>query len=76
MELTEEQEEYREWLIGLILSARTLPQIIETRELLRKWVEEHPDDRGIVDGFDHLAMFEYIAELEEAERREPARQAA
>jgi len=30
-------------------------------------VDEHPDDLGIRDGFDHLAMFDYMAHLDEAD---------
>ena len=67
MDLTKQQDEYREWLIGLVLCARTLPQIETTRQLLQSWVDEHPDDLGIRDGFDHLAMFDYMAHLDEAD---------
>ncbi|MBV9851503.1 MAG: hypothetical protein JO250_17690 [Armatimonadetes bacterium] len=61
MELTETQEEYREWLIDLVLSANTIPEIAATREMLQQWMEAHPDDLGMMDGFDHLAMSQTIA---------------
>ncbi len=66
MELTTDQEQRRERLIGLILSAKTLPEIAQTRQMLQDWLAAHPDDLGITDGFDHLAMSRSLAENREA----------
>lgn len=72
MELTNTQCEYREWLIGLILSAKSLAEIAGTRQKLTEWVQEHPDDEGIMDGFDHLAMSQLLAASREAEQKQAA----
>ena len=66
MEFTADQEQRRERLVSMILSAKTLPEIIQTRQMLQRWLELHPDDIGITDGFDHLAMSYSLAEDREA----------
>ncbi len=50
----------------MILSARTLPEIAQTRQMLQDWLAAHPDDLGITDGFDHLATSRSLAEDREA----------
>lgn len=72
MELTADQEQRRERLISMILSAKTLAEITQTRQILQSWLEAHPDDLGITDGFDHLAMSRSLAESREAERKQAA----
>jgi hypothetical protein len=66
MELTADEEQHRERIIGLILTAQTLAEIADARLALQEWVAEHPGDPGITDGFDHLAMSRSIAESREA----------
>jgi len=66
MEFTAAEEQCRERIIGLILTARTLAEIAEARLALQEWVAEHPHDLGVADGFDHLAMSHSIAESREA----------
>ena len=60
---TKDQEQHREWLIGLILYARTGSEIALTRQELDTWVQQYPEDLGITDGFDHLAMSEGLVEV-------------
>ena len=66
MEFTDAEEQRRERIIGLILTAKTLDEIADARQLLQAWVTEHPHDLGITDGFDHLAMSRSIAEVRES----------
>lgn len=72
MEFTETQREYREWLVGLILSAKSISEIAGARQKLIEWVQAHPDDEGITDGFDHLAMSQLLAASREAEQKQAA----
>lgn len=72
MELTADQEQRRERLISMILSAKTLPEIAQTRQMLQDWLMVHPDDLGILDGFDHLAMSRSLAEDREAVQKQAA----
>ena len=72
MELTADQEQRRERLISMILSARALPEIAQTRQMLQDWLAAHPDDLGITDGFDHLAMSRSLAEDREAAPKQAA----
>ncbi len=71
MELTAIQQQQRERIVGLILSAKTLAEISEAKQILQEWMAAHPDDLGLTDGFDHLAMSRSLAE-----RSETAQQAA
>ena len=52
----------RKLLISQVLSATTMPEIEEAIHALQEWVREHPDDRGIVDGFEQLSLMQDIAE--------------
>ena len=72
MELTAAEQECRERIIGHVLTAKTLAEIVETRQMLQDWVLAHPTDFGITDGFDHLAMSRTIAESREAAQKQAA----
>ena len=72
MEFTADQEQRRERLISMILSAKTLAEIAQTRQMLQDWLAAHPEDSGITDGFDHLAMSHSLAEDREAASKQPA----
>ncbi len=64
----------RKRILNQALSARTLSEIaIATREL-DEWVHAHPDDLGIVDAFEQLAMMQEAAEEKEAERTRSAKE--
>lgn len=56
----------RERVLMQVLSARTLPQIAAATEALSQWLQEHPDDTGLEDGFGQLAMMEEAAMMEYA----------
>ena len=72
MELTAAEQECRERIINHILTARTLAEIAEAKQMLQDWVSAHPGDLGITDGFDHLAMSRSIAESREAAQKQAA----
>ncbi len=72
MELTETQEHQREWLVGVILSAKTLMKIDAARQELMHWLQQHSDDMGLTDGFDHLAMSRLLAQEREAVQSQTA----
>ncbi|MGI4791580.1 MAG: hypothetical protein ACRYFS_22380 [Janthinobacterium lividum] len=72
MELTATEKQHRERVISLILGAKTLADIIEAKHMLQKWVTAHPEDLGITDGFDHLAMSRSIAESREVAQKQAA----
>ncbi|HLK60301.1 MAG TPA: hypothetical protein VKU00_27305 [Chthonomonadaceae bacterium] len=52
----------RRLLIAQVLGATTLPEIEEATQALQQWVKDHPDDLGIVDGFEQLALMRICAE--------------
>jgi hypothetical protein len=52
----------RSLLIAQVLGATTLAEIEEATKALQKWVADHPDDLGIVDGFEQLALMRICAE--------------
>lgn len=51
------------------LWATTLPEIMTARRELDQWVDDHPDDLGILDAYEMLANMQEIAEEQEMERR-------
>ena len=72
MNFTAAEQECRERIIGHILTAKTLTEIAETKQMLQDWVSAHPRDLGIADGFDHLAMSRSIVESREAAQKQAA----
>ena len=72
MELTAAEQQCRERIIGLILSAKTLTEIADARQMLQDWTAAHPADLGITDGFDHLAMSRSLAESRETAHKQAA----
>ena len=61
----------REALLDQVLGARSLAEIAAARQALRRWVQEHPDDLGIVDGFEALATMEECAGEEAGASSQP-----
>jgi hypothetical protein len=55
------EDSQRERLIDQVLGARKLQEIVEATEALKQWVKTHPDDLGIIDGFEQLSLMEDIA---------------
>ena len=60
----------RQRLIRHVLGARTLPAIAEASQALSQWMQECPDDQGMRDGFEALAMMQEIREWEIANPEE------
>ena len=52
----------RQQLIHQVLRARSLPAIDEASHALTQWMQEHPEDQGMRDGFEALAMMQEIQE--------------
>lgn len=58
----------RQHLIEQVLDATTLSEIDAATTALRDWVAANPDDLGIVDGFEQLALMRMAAEQIAAEQ--------
>lgn len=46
----------REELLTRVLSARTLTEIDAAEQALTKYLDTHPEDAGLLDGYEQLAM--------------------
>ncbi len=57
----------RQRILDYALNARSLPEIEQATQALRKWVCCHPDDVGIQEAFEGLSLLRDIAEEQEAE---------
>jgi hypothetical protein len=58
----------RQRILDQALDARTLVEIEKATQALREWVRCHPEDVGIQEAFEGLALMRDIAEEQEAER--------
>jgi hypothetical protein len=58
----------RQRIIELVLDARTLAEIEAATEELHAWLQLHPEDVGIQEGFESLSLMRDIAEEQNAER--------
>ena len=54
-------DEARERLIDQVLDAVTLSEVIAAQQSLRQWLEDHPDEPGMADGFELLSHREDFA---------------
>ncbi len=54
----------RKLLTRQVLSATTLLEIAAAKQALREWLQAHPDEVGMRDGFEQLAQMQEIAEEE------------
>ncbi len=61
-------DEAREQVTKIVLSARTLPQLESAKQVLHNWIEAHPDEQGMRDGFEQLYTIQEIIEDEDARR--------
>ena len=52
----------RDRLNRRVLSARGLPDALAAKEALRQWMQDHPDDQGMRDGFEQLFLIQEIEE--------------
>lgn len=59
---TSEIDGEREALVTQVLSARTLPQITAAEQALTRWLQQHPEETGLEDGFEQLSMLKDCAE--------------
>ena len=62
------QRPERQYIIDLVLDARTLPEIENAWQELRQWLRLHPEDVGIQEGFESLSLMRDIAQEQQAER--------
>lgn len=70
-------DQARELVTQKVLSARSLPDVREARQVLRDWIKSHPEDEGMRDGFEQLSLMQDIAEEEQASQNvHPASQEA
>lgn len=60
----------RNRVIRQALSARELPDVLAATEALRQWMQEHPDDQGMRDGFEQLSLLQDIHEWRAANPEE------
>lgn len=58
----------RKRVLTQTLDARTLPEIEAATQALRAWVQQNPEDVGIVEALEGLSLMRDIAEEQEAER--------
>ena len=68
----------RERILDQALKARTFSEIATATRKMDQWVENHPDDLGILDAYEVLANMQEIAEFqqEESSRRPLAKATA
>lgn len=58
------------------LRATTLAEVTHATRELDQWVDDHPDDLGIMDAYEVLENMKEIAESQQAERETLAEAAA
>ena len=70
--------EAREQVLEQVLSANTLPEIAAAKQILRRWLEKHPEEVGMRAGFEQLYTIQEMIESEQdsLNRDLPAGQAA
>lgn len=63
----------RERVLDQALKARAFSEIATATRELDQWVDDNPDDLGILDAYEVLANMQEIAEEQQAERSREAR---
>lgn len=63
----------REHILDQALKARTFSEIVTATREMDQWVEDHPDDLGILDAYEVLENMKEIAEFQQAERERATR---
>ena len=58
-------ESAREAVTKIVLSARTLPDVLNAQQVLRAWIKAHPEDEGMRDGFEQLSLMQDITEMDQ-----------
>lgn len=64
------QDFAREELLNQMVEARTLPQIEVAKQALRAWLQCHPDEPGMADGFEMLSHREDWAKIQSSQPAE------
>ena len=59
-------KEYREQLSHSVFQARTLTEIEAAKQALHEWLQAHPDEPGMRDGFEVLSHAEDFAHAQAA----------
>ena len=55
------------------MRATTMAEVIHATHELDQWVDDHPDDLGIIDAYEILENMKEITEEQQAERSREAR---
>lgn len=58
----------RDLVITRVLDANTLPEIEAAKQVLQNWLNAHPEESGMRDGFEQLYTIQEIIEDEDARR--------
>lgn len=66
LEIGDDVNEARERLSEQVLSANTLLEIEAAKIALRQWMQLHPEEQGMRNGFEQLYTIQEIIEAEEA----------
>ena len=74
--MTAELNQARERLHNQVMDATTLAEVLTATQALKAWIEAHPEDEWMRDGFEQLSLMQDIAEEQEAERKLQAETAA
>ncbi len=64
----------RERVSDQVLNADTLQEIEAAKQVLREWMQTHPEEQGMRDGFELLYTIQEMIEAEEAERGQSKRE--
>lgn len=64
-EIGNDRNEARERLSEQVLSADSLVEIEDAKQALRQWMQLHPEEQGMRDGFEQLYTIQEIIEAEE-----------
>ena len=69
--------EARERVNDQVLNANTLQEVEAAKQVLREWMQAHPEEQGMRDGFELLYTLQEIIEAEQqAKHRQPKRETA
>ncbi len=66
-------DEERNRIARQAMRATTLAEVIHATRELDQWVDDHPDDLGIIDAYEILENMKEIAEEQQAERSREVR---
>ena len=66
------KDEERNRIARQAMRATTMAEVIHATHELDQWVDDHPDDLGIIDAYEILENMKEIAEEQQAERKRGA----